>query len=143
MVYTVWTRWLVVSPLCCHWSALEPQGRAASLCCWLWRGVTGWSHDHPGDYQPVVSTSNLKTKWKNKEVLAWDHADVKPWMATLGQTPSIIYWEQEPMGPVNFPASDKHSPRASKCFLKNSCSEVCELLFNCTQKTSCLSLGLW
>ena len=37
----------------------------------------------------VVSASNLKTKWKNKEVCAWDHVDVKPGMATLCQVREV------------------------------------------------------
>ena len=32
--------WLGVPPLRRHRAVLEPQGRVASLCCWLWRGPT-------------------------------------------------------------------------------------------------------
>ena len=64
----------------------SPRGGWPHWGCRLWRGPSSESHDSPGDHGPVVSTSNLKTKWKNKEVCAWDHVDVKPGMATLCQS---------------------------------------------------------
>ena len=63
----------------------SPRGGWPHWGCRLWRGPSSWSHDNPGDCGPVVSTSKLKTKWKKKEVCAWDHVDVKPGMATLCQ----------------------------------------------------------